>query len=202
MIIKLCGMRDAENIKEADALGLDWMGFIFYHRSSRYVESVPDYMPVQAKRVGVFVNEDYDTIIDKVSDFGLHYVQLHGSESPELCRRLRSSDVNVIKAFSVGYTFPADEVVLYEDSCAYFLFDTQTDSYGGSGQQFNWQVLKDYRGDTPFLLSGGIGLSDAEELLRFEHPRLSGIDINSRFETAPALKDITLIKQFLKQIKQ
>ena len=202
MIIKLCGMRDAENIKEADALGLDWMGFIFYPRSPRYVESVPDYMPVQAKRVGVFVNEDYDTIIDKVSDFGLHYVQLHGGESPELCRHLRSSGVKVIKAFSVGNTFPADEVKLYEGSCDYFLFDTQTDSYGGSGQQFNWQVLKDHRGETPFLLSGGIGLSDAEELLRFEHPRLSGIDINSRFETAPALKDITSIKQFIKQIKQ
>lgn len=202
MIIKLCGMRDAENIKEADALGLDWMGFIFYPRSSRYVESVPDYMPVQAKRVGVFVNADYDAIIDKVSGFGLLFVQLHGGESPELCRHLRSSGVKVIKAFSVGNTFPADEVKLYEGSCDYFLFDTQTDSYGGSGQQFNWQVLKDHRGETPFLLSGGIGLSDAEELLRFEHPRLAGFDINSRFETAPALKDITLIEQFIKQIKQ
>lgn len=192
-------MRDGNNIREVENLGIDWMGFIFYPKSSRYVSSPPDYLPENAQRVGVFVNESMAVIKEKTDSFQLHMVQLHGDETPQMCSELQRSGVKVIKAFNIGDSFPVEKVKNYEGVCDFFLFDTQTVQHGGSGRKFNWKVLTEYRGETPFLLSGGISMEDADDILRFAHPQFAGIDINSRFETAPAQKNSLLIQQFLEK---
>lgn len=195
-------MRQGENIRAVDALGVHWMGFIFYPPSKRYVNQLPGYLPERAKRVGVFVNETIETILSKVALFQLDIVQLHGDESPEFCKQLADKDFKVMKAFGIGDTFPTDKIAKYEDSCHYFLFDTQTSNYGGSGRKFDWDILHNYQGNTPFLLSGGIGAEDVSALQHFSHPMCIGIDINSKFELSPALKDTQSIHKFIKSLKQ
>lgn len=195
-------MRDGENIRALETLGIDWIGFIFYPPSKRYVDIIPSYLPKEAERVGVFVNESLATIVDKVALFSLDIVQLHGDESPELCKQLMNKQVKVMKAFGVTTIFPAEKVAQYEDSCGYFLFDTQTSAYGGSGKKFDWNILQNYQGNTPFLLSGGIGPDDISAIQEFSHPLCIGVDINSQFELTPANKDIQSIQQFIKSLKQ
>ena len=193
-------MQDGENIRAVEALGVDWIGFIFYPPSKRYVDIVPSYLPKEAKRVGVFVNESIENILDKVALFSLDIVQLHGDESPELCKQLMSKQIKVMKAFGVATSFPSEKIAQYENTCDYFLFDTQTSDYGGSGRKFDWDILQHYQGNTPFLLSGGIGPNDATEISDFSHHLCIGIDINSQFELSPANKDIQSIQQFLKSL--
>lgn len=202
MIVKVCGMRDSENIRDIERLGIDWMGFIFYPPSKRAVTDVPDYLPENIKRVGVFVNENPDAIAGRVEEFQLDMVQLHGEESPEMCLQLRQSGVKVTKVFSIRNEFPIPVVEKYDSTCDYYLFDTQTINYGGSGRKFNWELLSQYRGGTPFLLSGGIAPEDADAILAFDHPQFAGIDINSCFEIEPAFKNYKLIKQFLDKIRK
>lgn len=200
MIVKVCGMRNALNIREVDNLDIDWMGFIFYPQSARYVAAIPSYLPVNAKRVGVFVNESFDNIISTCNHFSLDIVQLHGDETPEQCYHLSQSGLKVMKAFSIIDKFPTALSQSYQQVCHYFLFDTQTVGYGGSGKKFDWASIADYQGNIPFLLSGGISVADAKSILQIHHPQLLGVDINSRFESEPALKNVELVKQFLKQI--
>ena len=195
-------MRDGDNIRAVDALGVDWMGFIFYPHSKRYVDVVPDYLPEKTKRVGVFVNESMEIILEKVKSFHLDIVQLHGDESPEECRQLTGKCFKVMKAFGIADSFPTEKITEYEGSCDYFLFDTQTSGYGGSGRKFNWDIVQDYQGNTPFLMSGGIGPDDAEDIREFSHPMCIGIDINSKFEISPANKDVESIQKFIKSWKQ
>ena len=204
MIIKVCGMREAENILEVEQLRVDWMGFIFYPRSPRFVKEVPSYLPMKAKRVGVFVNEEPPVIFERARQFGLDMIQLHGNESHSLCQALFDNNLKVIKAFSIepGKPFPNEKVERYEGYCDYFLFDTQTVLHGGSGRKFDWQILADYKGATPFLLSGGISPEDVEAIKSFKHPRWAGVDLNSRFESSPAIKDVSLLKKFIKNIRQ
>lgn len=203
-------MRDAENIRQVDELGtVDWMGFIFFPRSPRHVSEVPTYLPQHCKRVGVFVNEFLPTILKYARAYNLHLIQLHGDESPLYCHTLRTHSpvgTKIIKTISI--TTPDDLATIhtYEDNAYkgkvdYFLFETKCKEYGGSGKQFDWDILQRYKGKTPFLITGGIGAEDAEKVKAFHHPQFVGIDLNSRFETAPALKDITLIDNFIKQIK-
>ena len=202
-MIKVCGMREVENIREVEALGIDLMGFIFWPKSSRYVNERPAYLSTQCKRVGVFVNASIEEIMQKVQDYALDYIQLHGSESPEYAQRLRSvygDSVAVIKAFNIATTEDLEATKPYEGLVDYFLFDTKAQLPGGSGQQFDWSVLADYVGETPFLLSGGIGPDDAERVKAFNHPKCVGIDLNSKFEAEPALKDIQKLKTFLEQL--
>ena len=196
-------MREAENIREVEALGIDLMGFIFWPRSSRYVNERPVYLPTKCKRVGVFVDEDTETIKKKADDYALDFIQLHGHESPEQISHLLPlpSHLSIIKAFSIATTEDLRSVSDYEGLVDYFLFDTKGPSAGGNGVQFDWQVLDHYQGQTPFLLSGGIGPEDAQHILDFHHPRCIGIDLNSRFETAPGLKDINKLKAFIKDIQ-
>jgi len=203
MIIKVCGMREAENIREVDQLRVDWMGFIFYPGSSRFVKEVPSYLPRKAKRVGVFVNEEPPVIFERARQFGLDIIQLHGNESPSLCQALRDYNLEVIKAFSIesDKPFPTEKVERYEGYCDCFLFDTQTVLHGGSGRKFDWQVLTDYKGETSFLLSGGISPEDEEVIQAFKHSRWVGVDLNSRFESSPAIKDVSLLKEFIKNIR-
>lgn len=205
MIVKVCGMREAENIRAVEALGVDWMGFIFWEHFSRCVSQRPAYLPTRAKRVGVFVDESLDVVCQHVEAFGLDVVQLHGSESPTYLRDLRSScdaRLLIVKAFSIATRDDLLQTSLYEGLADYFLFDTKAQLVGGNGRKFDWSVLAHYDGSTPFLLSGGIGPDDASHLSAFSHPRLAGIDLNSRFEAAPALKNVELLKQFLYDIQQ
>lgn len=205
MIVKVCGMREAENIRAVEALGVDWMGFIFWEHSSRNVCQRPAYLPTRAKRVGVFVDASLDVVCQHVEAFGLDVVQLHGSESPTFLRDLRKAlagDVLIVKAFSIATRDDLLQTSLYEGLADYFLFDTKAQLVGGNGRKFDWTVLAHYDGSTPFLLSGGICPDDASRLSAFSHPRLAGIDLNSRFEISPAQKNVELLKQFLYDIQQ
>ncbi len=198
-LIKVCGMRDAENIREVEALGIDMMGFIFWPKSSRYVSERPAYLPTGCKRVGVFVNEQIEQVQRIADAYALDVIQLHGNESPEYVQRLQGR--SLIKAFNIASPEDIEQTKAYEGIVDYFLFDTKGKSVGGNGEKFDWSLLSAYDGDTPFLLSGGIGPHDAEFVTAFRHPRCMGIDLNSRFEISPALKDVNKLKGFIKQIR-
>ena len=225
MKIKVCGMRDAENIRGVMSLGIDFMGFIFWQGSPRYVKNIPiraGIIPDKAnadikdnavgesvKRVGVFVDEMPQTVITQVYNYHLDYIQLHGDESPVYIDNLKRTlipdiapDVKVIKALSIREADDVKRWREYKDTADMFLFDTKCASVGGSGRKFDWAVLDAYDGDIPFLLSGGIGPDDADEVRAFSHPQCIGIDLNSKFETAPAIKDIDKLKQFIEKIRK
>lgn len=201
-IIKVCGMCEAENIREVESLeGIDMLGFIFYPKSPRYVYELPAYLPIHARRIGVFVNEDKQVVSMYADRFGLDYVQLHGNESPEYCRSLHTVGLKIIKAFSIARSKDLTRVYEYEKDCDLFLFDTKCEQYGGSGNQFDWSILHTYDGDVPFLLSGGINPYSVNALKEFKHPRLAGYDLNSRFELKPGKKDTERIRTFLNELK-
>ena len=212
-LIKVCGMRHADNIRQVEALGPDWMGLIFWPRSSRYVDRRPDYLPTRAKRVGVFVDQPADEIVRIARDYRLDAIQLHGHETPaDLNRLLDALDAGrgailgtapaLIKAFSIATADDLERTADYDGAADYLLFDTKTPLAGGSGRQFDWRVLDAYHGTTPFLLSGGIGPDDTGRLAAFHHPRCIGIDLNSRFELEPGLKDVEKLKTFIKKIRE
>ena len=204
MLVKVCGMRDAENILDLIKLEPDYLGFIFYKKSKRFVTNFPEVeIPSKIKKVGVFVNETIDNIIEIVEKHQLEAVQLHGDESPEYCEELKVlliRKVEILKAFSVDDYFDFSNTNAYEKVCDYFLFDTKGKDYGGNGIKFNWQVLEKYKGKIPFLLSGGISKNDSKAILSFlnrkESNKCIGIDINSGFEIEAALKNIEDIKEF------
>ena len=203
MVIKVCGMRDAENIREVEALGIDLMGFIFWPKSSRYVSERPSYLPTQCKRVGVFVNENIGKVEHIAEDYALDFIQLHGSESSDFICQLRSlcgDSIAIIKAFNIATAEDLEKTKPYEGIVDYFLFDAKAQLPGGNGQQFDWSVLTDYVGETPFLLSGGIGHNDAKRVKAFNHAKCIGIDLNCKFEDAAALKNIQKLKTFIEQL--
>ena len=196
-------MRLADNIRRAERLDLDWMGFIFWSGSKRYVGERIAYVPEHVRPFGVFVNADLDEIVATVAANRLGGVQLHGAESVEFCHRLREllpDDVLMVKAIAVSDAVDAQSASAYDGVVDYLLFDTHCSGYGGSGCAFDWSALDSYTGRTPFLLSGGIGIDSVDTLHRFSHPRLAGVDINSRFELEPGVKDIDLVADFLNQI--
>ena len=198
-IIKVCGMRDAENIGAVEALSIDMMGFIFWPKSSRYVSERPTYLPTKCKRVGVFVNEDIEQVKCTANDYALDLIQLHGNESPEYVGQLRKW--RIIKAFNIASAEDLEQTKAYEGIADYFLFDAKGKSVGGNGEKFDWSVLRSYHGDTPFLLSGGIGPEDVKSLKRWYHPKCVGFDINSRFETEPGIKNIEKLTAFISTIQ-
>ena len=283
LLIKVCGMRDAQNIREVAALGVNLIGLIFYPKSPRYIESIssdagiiPDYSSLNRltpkplskgegsdmldkqlkaeetegearnkqieseqlkstqskapfnkvttplsfgegqggeaaipKFVGVFVNDMPQNIITAVYNYHLSYVQLHGDESPVMIGNMRRTlvpdivpQIKIIKAISVSSAEDLKCCEQYEGHVDLFLFDTKYKGYGGSGQKYDWSVLEAYTGQTPFLLSGGIGPDDADRLRDFHHPQCIGIDLNSKFETAPGMKDINLLQNFLHQLNK
>lgn len=199
MIVKVCGMRDAQNIRDVEKLGVDWIGMIFWPQSKRFVAEVPSYLPKHQKRVGVFVDAPLEDIRQHISDYQLNIIQLHGQESPDYVKALKPH--TTIKAFNIAKADDLAQTEQYEGIADYFLFDTKGLMVGGNGQKFDWSVLTAYHGKTPFLLSGGIGLDDAESINSFHHPSSIGIDLNSRFEVSPAFKDIDKLKTFLGKIK-
>ncbi len=199
-IIKICGMREADNIRAVEALNPDWMGFICWPRSSRHVEEPPGYLP-SVERVGVFVNPELSYILQKVEQLGLTRIQLHGDETVDFCRMVHAAThLPIIKAISILQASDIERAEPYQGSVDYLLFDTKCTCVGGSGQQFDWDVLRAYDGSTPFLLSGGIGPGDEQRLAAFHHPACIGIDVNSRFEDAPALKNVDKLADFLESL--
>ena len=197
-------MRDADNIRAVDGLPVDMMGFIFYPKSSRYVSERPEYLPQKCKRVGVFVDATLEGIRQHIADYSLDIIQLHGHESTDFIRSLRSlcgDSIAIIKAFNIATAADLEATAPYEGLVDYFLFDTKGPSVGGNGEKFDWSILDAYNGDAPFLLSGGIGPDDAERVSSFHHPKCAGIDLNSKFESAPALKDVTTLSHFLNEIE-
>lgn len=207
-------MRNPENITALLEDSIDLMGLIFYEKSARNVPNSAAKEIVAASldkvsRVGVFVNESIEVVIQKKAKFQLEYIQLHGSESPDYCYDLLAKsartfgcgdDMKLIKVFSIGDSFDFSVTAPYAPYVHYFLFDTKGKHPGGNGITFDWSLLNEYKGDIPFLLSGGIGVDAATAINALEHPKLAGIDINSKFEIAPALKDVEKLKQFYKQI--
>lgn len=184
----------------------DVMGFIFYSGSPRYManhltpedlESIPLYII----KMGVFVNESCDEILRIAKLYNLNGVQLHGSESPETCKTIRSSGLIVFKAFSITDDFDFEQTEAYSSSCRFFVFDASGDGWGGNGIRFNWEKLQSYKGETPFLLSGGIKAEDILELKALKHPYLTGFDINSNFEIQPGEKDVKKVKRFISNIR-
>lgn len=202
MLVKVCGMREAENIHAIESLKIDFMGFIFYPKSPRYVRERPTYLPVQCKRVGVFVDAPFQEMLETSRTFGLDMVQLHGNESPEQCAALKAKGLQVIKAFSISTAEDLLHTNIYKGVADYFLFDTACIGYGGSGRRFDWGILKHYTGNTPFLLSGGIRRESLGDVLAFHHPMLAGIDLNSGFETSPGMKDVALLNEFISNLKK
>ena len=215
MKLKVCGMKYKENIASVAALQPDYLGFIFYDKSSRFFESEIPELPNSIKRTGVFVNTDIETALQLIKRHSLQAVQLHGNESPEYCAKLKEhchaeldsashQKIEIIKVFSIKDTFNFEVLKPYEGLVDYFLFDTKGKLPGGNGYTFNWDVLKAYPSTTPYFLSGGIGLHEIENIKEFKKSPASkycyAIDVNSKFEIEPGLKDIQLLKRFVNSI--
>lgn len=205
--IKVCGITDMQQVAELAALGANYAGFIFYKKSPRYVgeKILPQQLQSfnQIKKAGVFVNASVDEILQTVAAYGLNAVQLHGDETPEFCVLLRAK-LPVIKAFRVNGTEDLNVLTSpYNAVADYFLFDTKAKDYGGTGKKFNWSVFENYKPGKPFFLSGGIGPNDVDAITDFmQHQTLFAIDVNSKFETAPGIKDINLLKQFVGEMNR
>jgi phosphoribosylanthranilate isomerase len=203
--IKVCGMREAENISQLMHLMPDYVGFIFYPKSPRYVgirfPRETAFLASDAKKVGVFVDADFDDVRDFTIRCQLDVLQLHGNEQPGECWLHRNLGLTVIKAFSVDESFDFKSLEPYKDAVDYYLFDTKTPQHGGSGQKFNWDILQQYDNSKPIFLSGGIGPNDAEEIKKLKGLNIHAIDINSKFETAPAMKDIGLLRTFFEEMR-
>lgn len=205
MLVKVCGMRQIANISELCKLSPNYIGFIFYPKSPRYAgemltPEITGGIPSGIKKTGVFVNESFNNILHEAKKYSLDAIQLHGSESVELCRQLKSEGLEILKAINPETIIHTEKLKEYEVVCDFFLFDTPSVSHGGTGRKFNWELLNQYSGNLPFFLSGGIGPDDATEILRLKNKHLAGVDINSRFETAPGLKNIEAVKLFINQL--
>ena len=218
-------MRDSDNIQKLVKLAPDYIGFIFYDKSKRFVADFPEgNIPSTIKKVGVFVNESIANIVDLVIENKLDTVQLHGGESVDFCEKLLRSlsgvevnvnestnevastplnhQIEIIKAFSIDKNFDFSTTKEYESYCDLFIFDTKGKGYGGTGIKYDWSILKKYKGETPFLLSGGISDADVDAVKEFGHDKCIGLDINSGFEDAPGLKNIEKLKTFFKEVKE
>ncbi|HVS97840.1 MAG TPA: phosphoribosylanthranilate isomerase [Puia sp.] len=210
MRVKVCGMTDIGQVRELDAMGVDFAGFIFYPKSPRYVGRHLTGEQVKRARlrlgkVGVFVNASYDEVMRQVDAYGLDMVQLHGDETPMFCDQL-ANYITVVKVFRLSENDPVDWLIRpFQDSCDMFLFDTEGAGYGGTGKKFNWDMLKPAIIEKLFFLSGGIEPGDGEKLGVFAREpvarRLFAIDINSKFEVSPGVKDLKKIKAMLDRIK-
>jgi len=208
MEVKVCGMKDPENVQDLQKLWINYIGFIFYEKSPRFVElpasAYPgfDRLSTQGvKKVGVFVKAEIEEVLSKVKEFELDYVQLHGGENVFYCNKLKDKGIKIIKAFSVDNDFVFTQTQAFQYSCDYFLFDTKGKKPGGNGVSFDWNLLNSYHGDTPFFLSGGIGPDDIEAINKLRLLKLYAIDLNSGFEIEPGLKDIDKLKPFLEKLK-
>jgi phosphoribosylanthranilate isomerase len=204
--VKVCGMCDPLNVKEIGEAKPDFMGFIFFSGSPRYVGEDPDMtlyhnVPHNVKKIGVFMNEGNHKILDLSIRNGLDMIQLHGNESPVSCLQLKSAGLSVIKAFNIDQKFSFGNLRPFMLVCDYFLFDTKSEKQGGSGRKFNWGMLQEYSLDKPFFLGGGIGPEDTGVIKTLGNKGFFGVDINSRFEITPGIKDPVRVSTFINEIR-
>jgi phosphoribosylanthranilate isomerase len=204
--VKVCGMSDPENVRDIAGLKPDFLGFIFYPGSARYVGENPDpaifeNVPAGISKTGVFVNDENTRIIKISKVAGLDFIQLHGNETAETCSELKSEGLKIIKAFSIDDNFDFYQVKEYLLFCEYFLFDTKNIKHGGSGKKFDWAKLNEFDCDKQFFLSGGIGPGDTGIPEYLYQKGLFGVDINSRFETGPGIKDVSMVRTFIQTIQ-
>ncbi|WP_439553313.1 phosphoribosylanthranilate isomerase [Flavobacterium macrobrachii] len=207
MKIKICGMKFPKNIQEIAALQPDFMGFIFYPKSKRFVgdnfsPKSLEKLPSTIEKVAVFVNEDVNRIIVIQKQFSFDFVQLHGNETVAECEILKENNIKIIKAFSVDNYFNFNEVLAYETVCDYFLFDTKTPKYGGSGQPFDWELLENYTLSKPFILSGGLSIHTIGKLKFNKYPMLAGLDFNSRLEDSNTKKITEEVSELIEKIRR
>lgn len=206
MKLKVCGMRDAENIKALVELKPDFIGFIFYDKSPRFAGNQLDVeliqsIPREIRKVGVFVNATVDYILQNVKKYNLQYVQLHGNETPDFCKSLRLKGVNIIKAFRLDESFIFSQLNNYKPHVDFFLFDAKGEGYGGNGVTFDWTILKKYDNQKPYFLAGGISLDNLDELADIT-PKPYAFDVNSKFEVSPGVKDIEKIEELVKKMRE
>lgn len=207
MFVKVCGMRDGLNIRQVAELKPELLGFIFYPVSKRYVgadfdKSLLPPSDSNIRPVAVFVNEKLEEVQRIIEHYGFKTVQFHGSESPEYCAHFKKRDIIVFKAFGLHAAFNWEILTPYQLVCDYFLFDTSTTGYGGSGEKFEWELLDHYPLEHPFILSGGIRVEDSRQIRTIKHRWLAGVDINSRFELSPGVKNVDLVKKFMKSLNE
>ncbi len=212
MMIKVCGMRDIENINQLQELDIDFMGIIRYSKSKRFVDDSQKEKVAQQTMnkgtVGVYVNESLENILKDIIPLQLDVIQLHGNEDPAFAKALLEIDIKIFKAFQVTEEFNFDSLKEWETLASqyvgklFFLFDTATPNYGGSGKKFNWSILDSYKGEVPFLLSGGISEKDADAIKELKQKMFLGVDLNSKFETEPGVKDIEMIKTFIEKLRK
>lgn len=212
MMIKVCGMRDIENINQLQELDIDFMGIIRYSKSKRFVDDSQKEKVTQQTMnkgtVGVYVNETFENILKDVIPLQLDVIQLHGDEDSAFAKALLEIDIKIFKAFQITEDFDFNSLKEWEELAAqyvgklFFLFDTATPNYGGSGKKFNWSILDSYKGEVPFLLSGGISKDDVLIVKEFKHDMFLGVDLNSKFETAPGVKSIEEIKIFIEKLRK
>jgi phosphoribosylanthranilate isomerase len=204
MKLKVCGMKYQDNILNVAALQPNYMGFIFYENSARHITTSIPVLPKSIKKVGVFVNESLENIKNTIEKHRLDAVQLHGQETPEFCKQLKNERLEIIKVFSIKNKFNFEKLIPFEPFIDYFLFDTKGPNPGGNGFCFDWSVLQDYNVNKPYFLSGGIGLEQLESLKKFKNSTAAkqcyAIDINSKFELKPGLKDDIKLKNFIQQL--
>lgn len=200
---KVCGLRD--NIVDVLTLQPDYVGFIFYKKSPRYVGDnfeMPDFGDSKIKRVGVFVNEPWEFVYDISQKYMLDYVQLHGGESSEYCEGLKQKQLKIIKAFQIDETFEFKLLKEFDSVTDFFLFDTKTKSYGGSGESFDWKILKNYTLEKKYFLSGGLSLDNIEEVNNLDLHKIHALDVNSKFELTPGHKNIELLERLKENIER
>ena len=212
MMIKVCGMRDIENINQLQELDIDFMGIIRYSKSKRFVDDSQKEKVAQQTMnkgtVGVYVNESLENILKDIIPLQLDVIQLHGDEDSAFAKALLEIDIKIFKAFQITEDFDLNSLKEWEELAAqyvgklFFLFDTATPNYGGSGKKFKWSVLDSYKGEVPFLLSGGISKDDVALVKEFKHNMFLGIDLNSKFETEPGVKNIEEIKTFIEKLRK
>lgn len=204
LTIKVCGMREKENILELSSVHPDFVGLIFYDKSKRYAGLTDPkniVIPNGIKKVGVFINSTNEEILKIIEQYALDLIQLHGDETPDQCKSLQKAGIKIIKAFSVDENFDFKKLDSYESFVDYFLFDTKGKEYGGNGITFNWEVLSHYKLNIPFFLSGGIDLQHVEKIKNLKHTQFFALDLNSRFELEPGLKDVNKIKYFIENLR-
>ena len=204
MKLKVCGMRELENISALSELEPNYIGFIFWAQSSRFVDKKTPLLDKKIIKTGVFVDATFDYILTKIKDHQLDAVQLHGQESYSYCKVIKDYGLKVIKSFSIKNTFDFNTLEDYENSCDYYLFDTKGKLPGGNGFTFDWEVLDKYPSQKPFFLSGGIGVDNLNEIKKLVKTKLPihAVDVNSKFENAPGNKNIELLKKFKKEIDE
>lgn len=201
MEVKVCGLNNKQNITEVVAAGVDMIGLIFYDKSPRSIDKGnvdPAFIKgLDVKKVGVFVNENAEAVENLRQEYNLDYLQLHGHESPEYCAQMKKQGGKIIKAFSVSDKLDLDLLQQYHAVVDYFLFDTKGKDRGGNGVKFDWEALAGYNMDTPFMLSGGIRLEDADAVNQLSADKLWAADLNSGFETSPGLKKANEVREFI-----